>query len=492
MTCTERQIRILIEYAKTHTQEIAAAKAGVSLSTAKRYLTMSGKPKRRPPTRDWRTRQDPFADVWEEVKDLLKKDAGLEAKTIMEWLVATYPDKFLDGQIRTLRRRIRDWRVLEGPESKEVFFRQTLEPGRQSQSDYTHCDALAVTIDGQPFPHMVYHFMLPYSRWEFVWICFTESYETLTTGYQRAVFELGAVAKEHRTDNLAAAVPIGEHHVFQKRWTDFLTHFGVQPSANNPGCSNENGSVEKSHDIFKNAVDQRLRMRGSRDFKSLENYDTFLQNMVRERNRSRKERLDEELKLLVQLPKGNWNEPKEYSASVTGWSTVSIDKAVYSVPSRFIGQKLKALVYYDVVKVYFGRHVVLEVARKESGEKCINYRHIIFHLLKKPGAFRHYQFREELFPRLVFRHAYDALCQHCDERADKEYLKILHEAAVGSESAVAAALQEILNLNRVPFHECVKRICERPRSAPNVTVFAPSLKEYDALLDSSLKKESQP
>jgi hypothetical protein len=211
--------------------------------------------------------------------------------------------------------------------------------------------------------------------------------------------------------------------------------------------------------------------------------------MVRERNRSRKERLEEELKVLTQLPKGTWNEPKEYSASVTGWSTISIDKAVYSVPSRFIGQKLKALAYYDTVKVYFGRHVVLEVARKQSGEKCINYRHIIFHLLKKPGAFRNYQFREELFPRLVFRQAYDALREHDDERADKEYLRILHEAAVGSETEVAAALQELIDLNRVPLHDAVKRICEKPRSMPNVTVFAPTLKEYDALLDSSSRKE---
>lgn len=418
------------------------------------------------------------------------KDFGLEAKTIMEWLESLYPGRFQEGQIRTLRRRIREWRVLEGPDAKEVFFRQTLIPGRQSQSDYTYCNALEVTIDGQDFPHLLFHFMLPYSRWEFVWICFTESYETLTTGYQRAVLELGAVAEEHRTDNLAAAVPIGEHerHVFQKRWKDFLDHFGVKPSANNPGCSNENGSVEKSHDLFKHALDQRLRLRGSRNFRNLEDYEGFLQTMVRERNRSHKERVQEELKVLQQLPKGNWDEPKEYSASVTAWSTISVDKVVYSVPSRFIGQKLKALAYYDMVKVYFGRHLVLEVARQSSGGRCINYRHIIFHLLKKPGAFRNYQFREELFPRLIFRQAYDALGKFDDSRADKEYLKILHQAAVGSETAVAAALQELIEMNRVPLSDAVRQICERPRTAPNVTVFAPSLKDYDSLLDSVTKE----
>ena len=384
-----------------------------------------------------------------------------------------------------MRRRIREWRVLEGPESKEVFFRQNILPGRQSQSDYTHCSKLEIVIAGQAFPHLLFHFMLPYSRWEFVWVCFTESYETLTSGYRRAVLELGAVAKEHRTDNLAAAVPIGEHerHVFQKRWKDFLAHFGVQPSANNPGQSNENGSVEKSNDLFKHALDQRLRLRGDRNFKTLEEYEKYLHVMTAERNRNRRERLEEELKTLQALPSGNWNEAKEYSASVTGWSTISVDKAIYSVPSRFIGQRLKALVYYETIKVYFGRHLVLEEARRQPGEKAINYRHLVFHLLKKPGAFRNYQYREELFPRLVFRQSYDALRAFDDSRADKEYLKILHQAAVGSETEVATALQELLQQQKCPLSDVVRQICERPRSTPNVTVFAPSLKEYDLLLD---------
>lgn len=276
MTCTNKQIELLLRYASVHTQEVAAAKAGMSLRTAKRYLKSGGKRKRKKPEeRSWRTRKDPFFDVWSEIRAMLERDQGLEAQTLMEWLLATYPGKFQSGQVRTLRRRIHDWRVLEGPERKEVMFAQTLLPARQSQSDYTHCNQLEVTIAGEAFPHMLYHFMLPYSRWEYVWICFTESFETLTSGYGRAVRELGAVAPEHRTDNLAAAVPIGEHHTFQVRWQDFLSHFNVVPSANNPRRSNENGSVEKSHDLFKHALDQRMRLRGSRDFSSIEAMNNF-------------------------------------------------------------------------------------------------------------------------------------------------------------------------------------------------------------------------
>ena len=258
MTCTKQQITLLLKLAATYSQEVAAARAGMSLSTAKRYLRTGGKREMKPPEeRTWRTRFDPFAEVWEELKAMLQNDQGLESQTLMDWLMDSYPDKFQLGQVRTLRRRIHDWRVLEGPERKEVMFAQTIHAGRQSQSDWTHCAELEVTSAGKPFPHLLFHFMLPYSRWEFVWICHTESFETLTTGYSLAVTDLGVVAPVHRTDNMAAAVPIGQHGEFQIRWTDFLAHYGVEPSANTPGKSNENGAVEKSHHLFKHAIDQR-------------------------------------------------------------------------------------------------------------------------------------------------------------------------------------------------------------------------------------------
>lgn len=493
MTCTEKQIELLMKYALEHTQEVAAAKAGMSISTAKRYLKTKGKrKKKRPEERTWRTRQDSFSGVWPELKAMLEREPGLEAQTLMDYLLASYPNEFSPGQVRTLRRRVRDWRVLEGPERKEVMFRQNILPGRQSQSDYTHCNELKIRIAGEEFPHMVYHFMLPYSRWEYVWICFTESFETLTTGYGRAVRALGAVAPEHRTDNLAAAVPIGERHVFQTRWKDFLAHFGVEPSANNPGCSNENGSVEKSHDLFKHAIDQRLLLRTDRNFSSIEEYDKFLQAAVAERNRQRHERVQDELKCLIELPSNEWYEPRQHAVTVSGWSTISIDGATYSIPSRFIGTKLKALVDAEMVRVYFGRHLVLEVPTKERGGRCINYRHLIFHLLRKPGAFRNYQFREELYPRTIFRTAYDALLKHDDERADKEYLRILNHATMEGEEQVALALDLLLGSGMVPFSENVFQLCRTPKETPSVTVVLPNLDGYDNLLSKDMRRELNP
>ncbi len=452
---------------------------------------MGGKRKtRQKEQRDYRTRRDPFSEVWSEVRGLLECDPGLEAKTIMDWLLAKYPTWFKPGQVRTLRRRIKDWRVLEGPERKDVFFAQKLLPGAQSQSDYTWCNALEISVGGEFYPHLLYHFMLPYSRWEFVWVCHTESYETLTLGFRKAAQALGAVAVEHRTDNLAAAVPIGaDRHVFQKRWQDFLAHYGVKPSTNNPGCSNENGSVEKSHHLFKHALDQRLRLRGNRDFKTVEEYESYLRVMTSERNNQRKERLDEELKALMPLPSGAWDEAKEYSVSVTAFSTITVDSAIYSVPSRFISVKLRALLYHDRIKVFYGRHLVQESTRIKTGERAINYRHIIFHLMRKPAAFRNYQYRDELFPRIVFRQAYDVLCKAVPDKSDKEYLKILHQASLGEETTVALALQELLNSNELPCSENVRGLCDKRSPVPTVMVSAPKLEAYDNLLKATRRSE---
>ncbi len=192
------------------------------------------------------------------------------------------------------------------------------------------------------------------------------------------------------------------------------------------------------------------------------------------------------MKQLIALPENEWYEPKQYTVTVSGWSTVAIGGAVYSVPSRFIGQKLKALVDSEEVRIYYGKHLILTVSRRESGGRVINYRHIIFHLLRKPGAFRNYQFREELFPRMVFRRAYDALLAHDDEKADKEYLKILNSAALEGEDKVAAALELLLQTDETPRSDRVYHLCRAKTEVPSIHVDAPSLKGYDSLLNSKL------
>ncbi len=449
--------------------------------------------------KEWKWRQthkDAFAKVCPELEAMLEIDPGLQSQTLMQWLIDQYPDQFNWSHLRTLQRRILKWRALKGPD-QEVMFPQRHVPGKQSQSDWTHCNELDVKIDGQSFQHMLFHFMLPYSRWETAFVSRSESFDSLTIGYMRAVAELGAVPEEHRTDNLTAAVTnYGSRHVFTERWTAFLDHYGVRPSKNNAGESHENGSVEKSHDLLKNALDQALRLRGSREFASVAEYEKFIRRILDQRNKGRKQRLAEELGVMKHLPERDWNDPTEMCPKVTSFSTISVDKVVYSVPSRLIGRDLKALAYPEVVRVFFGDTLVQEMPRLAPGSRKINYRHVVAHLLRKPGAFANYQYREELFPSVVFRQAYDALAQKRPERADKEYLSILNLAAMGSEQDVEAALAMLLEAEQLPLFAVVRGLVQDdcPTELPVVHIPAPDLCSYDVLLShlSRAQKEVHP
>jgi hypothetical protein len=472
-----------MKYANTITLGVAAAKAGMALETARKYLKNGGRmPETKP--RHYRTHEDFFSDVWPDMEEMLEIDSGLQSQTLMQWLIDQNEEKYNWSQLRTLQRRIRDWRALKGPD-QEVIFPQRHIPGKQSQSDWTHCNELGVKIDGQPFSHMLFHFILTYSRWETAFISHSESFDNLTMGYMKAVAELGAVAEEHRTDNLTAAVNnYGNRHVFNERWLAFLDHYGVKPSKNNAGISHENGSVEKSHDLLKNALDQALKLRGSQEFSSVAEYEKFLRRILDQRNKGRKQRLAQEMEVMKDLPERDWNDPTEVRPLVTSFSTISVDKVVYSVPSRLIGRELKALAYPEVVRVFLGSTLVQEMPRLAPGSRKINYRHVVAHLMRKPGAFANYQYREELFPSVVFRQAYDALAQKRPERADKEYLSILHLAAMSSEQDVAAAIAMLLEVDQLPLLAAVKDLVQDdcPGDVPSVYIPAPELCSYDVLL----------
>ena len=430
------------------------------------------------------THKDIFADVMPAVENMLRINPGLQAQTLMKWLIEQHPGQFNWSHRRTLERRISKWRALNGPDL-EVMFPQVHVPGKQSQSDWTHCTELEVTVDGQPFPHMLFHFMLQYSRWETAYISHSESFDSLTMGYTKAVTELGAVPEEHRTDNLTAAVTShGSSHVFNERWSAFLGHYGVKPSKNNAGVSHENGSVEKSHDLLKNALNQALMLRGSRSFASVAEYEKFIARVLGERNAGRRKRLAEEMAVMKSLPAHDWSDPKEVWPTVTAFSTISVDKVVYSVPARLIGRELKALAYPEVVRVFFGNEMVQEMPRLAPGSRKINYRHVVAHLLRKPGAFANYQYRNEMFPSLVFRQAYDAIYNQRPERADKEYLSLLNLAAMGSERVVEEAIIDLLDRGQVPWHESVRKLAVKdgPKDVPEVNIPVPELCSYDLLL----------
>jgi transposase len=454
----------------------------MSVRAARQYLTAGGKVMKAEMGKNSSKRTDIFDGVWEELEQMLVNDPGFQVKTLLQMLMDR-DESFHFGHLRTLQRRVREWRALKGPDN-DVKFRQLHKPGMQSQSDWTHCEELKVTIDGVLFPHMLFHFMLPYSRWETAYIAFSESFDNLVSGYTRAIVELGAVPEEHRTDNLTAAVTShGSRPVFTERWQSVLDHYGVRPSRNNPGESHENGSVEKSHHLLKSELDQALRLRQSREFATVRDYERFIRRMLDKRNRGRRVRLSEEMEVMKDPPQRAWNEAIEERVVVNAFSLVTIGKALYTVPSRLIGHELRALVYAEVVRVFLGNTLVVEMPRQQPGGKRINYRHLVAHLVRKPGAFAGYVFRDALFPSLTFRKAYDWLVESKPERADKEYLAILHHAAMGSEQDVEAALELLLGAGGALSVEAVKELTHVSIGAlPDIRIPVPELFSYDELL----------
>ena len=236
----------------------AAWKVGMDAKTAQKYRDSDRLPSESWTPKTWRTREDPFQEVWPELHDRLVLNPGLQAKTLFEDLQRRFPGRFPDGQLRTLQRKIKAWRATHGP-PQEVFFDQIHTPGALCASDFTSMNDLHVTLAGQPFDHLVYHFVLTYSNWETGTVCFSESFESLSQGLQNALWELGGVPQTHRTDRLTAAVNnLGDRDLFQQRYRALLAHYGLTPQAIQARKANQNGGAEPSHNRFKQAMDQAL------------------------------------------------------------------------------------------------------------------------------------------------------------------------------------------------------------------------------------------
>lgn len=420
----------------------AAAKAGMDEKTARKYRNSGMLPSQTKPERTWRTRKDAFEDVWPGVQEILERDESIEAKTVFDYLCRQHPGRFQDGEVRSLQRRIKVWRARWGA-SQEVMFGQHHLPGRQGQSDFTYMSSLGVMIAGQLFDHMVYHFTLTYSNWESATVCFSESFESLSAGLQNALWEMGAVPEEHRSDSLSAAVKNMQHESeFTDRYQGLMRHYGMRPSHNNPGRGHENGDVEQSHHRFKRAVDQEMILRGSRAFQSRVEYAAFLVMILKRRNGGRQEKLQHELKVMHRLPEGRAEDWSLWSGKVSAFSTVNVKHNIYSVDSRLIGERISIRVYAEDLEVWYGGQMIERIPRlRGSSRHHIQYRHIIDSLVRKPGAFAHYRYQSDLFPSVMFRVAYDYMREHDPAGADRQYVRILHIAAKESEQRVDEALR---------------------------------------------------
>jgi Mu transposase-like protein len=487
---TNQQVRKLRQLDRQGiAKEVAALRVGMDAKSARKYRRLGKLPSEvMTMDRNWRTRPDLFVEVWPELEAKLQVNPGLQAKTLFADLQRRFPGRFADGQLRTLQRRVKRWRAEGGP-AKEVFFAQVHHPGRLGASDFTHCTDLGVTINGSPFVHMIYHFVLTYSNWETGTICFSESLESLSEGLQNALWQLGGVPRVHRTDRLTAAVQPGVEgpESFKQRYQALLGHYGLQGQAVQAGKGNENGDAEQSHNQFKQALDQALMMRGSRDFTSRDSYWVFVRQVFEQQNAGRAARLAEEVALLRPLPSYRLEACKRLRVRVEKGSIIKVQNNVYSVASRLIGEWVEARLYADRVEVWYAQKLREQMPRlRGRGKHDVQYRHVIDWLVRKPGAFADYRYREDLFPSSHFRMAYDVLRKRQPARADKEYLRILHLAARESEAGVEAVLVELLKEDgRMDAAAVAEKLRQhgQARQVTEVTVAVVDLRLYDALLE---------
>jgi hypothetical protein len=464
----------------------AGLRAGLSPNTARKYLRTGRLPSELTGPRTWRTREDPFAADWAELRARLAEAPELEATTLFEDLLRRKPDGYTPGQVRTLQRRIKQWRAQEGP-PKRIFFPQVHRPGEAMQTDFTWASTLGVTIGGAPFPHLLCHPVLPYSNWEWATICQSESMAALRRGVQAALSRLGRAPAYHQTDNSTAAthdLRTGKRG-FNAEYEALVRHYGMVPRTIEVGEKEQNGDVESLNGVLKRRLDQQLLLRGSREFGSRDAYEGWVHACIEAANRLRAPRVAEELAVMRALPAARLPEFVEHDVRVTAWSTIRVKHNAYSVPSRLAGEVVRVRIFDERLEVCFGGAPQLTVARLpgRNGHR-INYRHIIWSLVRKPGAFERYRYRDDLFPSRAFRQAYDALRDAQEvQKADVEYVRILHLAASTMETDVDQALERLLKARTVPTAEQVRALVAPGRpEVPELAAGTVDLAEYDGLL----------
>lgn len=477
---------------RAHQQAAAAARAGISERSARRIESAEALPSQRP-RRQWRTREDPLASVWEpELLPLLEANPHLSAVTLLEELQRRHPAEYGPSTLRTLQRRMRQWRAVNGGE-REVFFAQEHPPGRQGLSDFTDAGELGIVIAGVPFAHRLYQFVLAHSGWRSS--CVVESGETfaaLSTGLQRALWRLGGAPEEHRTDSLSAAyknLAAVEQREWTTRYAALCAHYGMRPSRNNPGESHENGSVESRNGSLKAALQQALLLRGSRHFTDRASYEAFVEGVVGRLNARVETRLAVERALLRPLPPRRTAEFDELPARVSKYGIFTVKGAQYSAPSRLIGHRLTVREYPDRIECWLGGERVFECARATDRAKGrarrIDYRHLVEGLKRKPGAFARWILRDEVFPRAIYRQTWENLSAQLPEReACKIIVALLGLAADGYEAALAVELERLHAHGALPDFDALREhLAPRPGAIPTVSVALPELGSYDELLE---------
>lgn len=487
----DHQVGIYKKLRTKFSQEVAAAKVGISISSARRIEVAGALPSQRE-ARPWRTRADPFEAIWaSEIVPMLEASPGLTAITVLEEIQRRQPGNYDDALLRTLQRRVRTWNASFGKE-REVFFAQEHPPGRQGLSDFTHAAELKVTIAGAVLLHLLYQFVLAFSGWRYVELVLGgESFMALSSGLQNAVWMMGGVPEEHRTDSLSAAYNNkAEHESLTRRYEALCKHYGMRPTRNNLGVSNENGSVETRQRSLKRTMEQALLLRGHRDFADLDAYRVFVGEVFGRLNARVARKFNEERGVLMALPARRSSDYEEVDARVTKFSTFTVKKVLYTAPSRLVGHMLKVRLYSDRLECWLGSVCVLQLRRGQPGvggkrTRVVDYRHLLPALMRKPGALARSALRDDLFPRTEYRLMWAHLKDTLPEKSACRLMVGLLDLAGngGCEAELAHRLGLLLVAGELPDLEQLKQeMAPRPALCPQVKVVLPALASYDQLL----------
>jgi transposase InsO family protein len=477
---------------QTHAPTVAAAKAGFSTATAYRIEADPQLPSQKTRPRE-RRRPDPLAGVWEgEIVPMLEAAPGVRAIAIFEEISRRHPELAM-GVRRTLERRVANWRALNGP-SRDVIFRQEHPPGRMGLSDFTDMNGLGVTIAGVPLLHRLYHFRLAFSGFAHAHVVLGgESFVALAEGLQNALWALGGVPEQHRSDSLSAAFRNLDRNAaddLTRRYDELCAHYGMTPTRNNPGVSHENGSIESAHGHLKKVLTDELLLRGSRDFEDLAAYRRFVDEVVGRRNARNRKSIEIERTALKPLPARRTTDYEEARVLVTSSGGFILKRVFYSVPSRLIGHRLNVHLYDDRLDCFLGSTQILTLrrGRQQQGSSrrahVVDYRHVIHALRKKPMALLNLVYRDQLFPRQAYARAFEALlASEGDKHACRTMVGLLalaHDRAC--EAELADAIEAVLDAGELPQLDRLRERFKPDGAAiPDVAVVLTPLSAYDEL-----------
>jgi len=492
------QVKIYMEARANSTpQKKASAQSGISERSGRRIekgeLQPTGRKKR-----NWRTRKDPFSNVWDsEIVPLLKKQSELTPITLFERLQNDHPGEYPDSKLRTFQRKIRKWKALHCSD-REVMFRQHQVIGRMGISDFTKIKNFDISIAGVIFCHLLYHFRLAFSGWCSVKVVHGgESFSAFSEGLQDALRRLGGSPHEHRSDSLSAAFKNLKKDAVEdatSRYHELCKYYGMTASRNNRGKGHENGSIESPHGHLKKRIHQALLLRGSNDFETVVAYEEFLSEIVATINRNKKDKIQEEMSYLQALPVHRTADYTEKVVRVSTSSTIRVNSVLYTVPSRLIGTSLRVHIYDNRLDIYIGSTYTETLQRmfcRSDGRRVrqVNYHHVVTSLERKPQAFRYSQLRDDLLPTPTYKAIWKWVDREQEARkACKTMVGILALAhKENCEEQLGKFLQKLSETGKpVPgLYTLQKRFAPSQPAIPVVDVEQHSTAGYDKLLTMS-------